>query len=72
MYPLASFLGVDTNNQRNSVENALVIGVLGYVVGGGYNVKPTVQSNRDLILAEFDEHMHQVFGSKLVSHDGVM
>lgn len=42
-----------------------MIGVLEYVVEGGDNAKPIVQrSNTDLILTGFDDHMHQVHGSR--------
>ena len=34
------------------------------IVEGGDNATPIFQSNKDLILTEFDEHMHQVFGSR--------
>ena len=41
-----------------------VIGVLEYVVEGGDNTKSIVQSNQDLTLTGFDEHMHQVIGTR--------
>ena len=41
-----------------------VIGVLEYVIEGGDNAKSIIQSNQDLILTGFDEHMHQVIGRR--------
>ena len=38
--------------------------MLEYVVEGGDNAKPIVQGNRDLVLTEFDDQMHQVYGSR--------
>ncbi len=31
---------------------------------GGDSAQPVIQGNRDLILTGFDDHMHQVFGSR--------
>ncbi len=46
-----------------------MIGVIAYVLEGGDNPKPIVQNNRDLIITDFDEHVHQVFISRtLVPH----
>ena len=41
-----------------------VIGILEYIVEGGDNAHPIVQSNRDLILTGFDKHIHQVIGTR--------
>jgi serine/threonine-protein kinase RIO1 len=41
-----------------------VISILEYHVEGGDNAQPIVQSNNKLSLTGFDEHMHQVFGTR--------
>ena len=41
-----------------------VIGALDYVIEGGENAQTFVQSNKDLVLTGFDDHMHQVIGAQ--------
>ena len=41
-----------------------VIGALEYAIEGGDNAQTFVQSNKDLVLTGFDDHMHQVIGAR--------